>query len=281
MVVETGHGLAPQPKGTLMPTRDDPWPAGTPNWIDLGVDDLPTARSFYADLFGWQFEEGPPETRGYLMALKDGRAVAGLAPKMAPNQHTYWNNYLASDDVDASAGKITAAGGSLIVEPMDVMESGRMLVATDPNGAAFSVWQAKDHIGAGIFNEPGTYLWNENLSTDTARAKSFYAEVFGYGYLPFGEPTSAAGPYDVILRSGGTGMADAIGGVGDSAQAGGGNFWLVWFAVDDTDEAAAQVQRSGGRVITAPIDSPVGRTAMVQGTGGELFGIMKPQPPSA
>ena len=58
-----------------MATRDTPWPPGTPCWVDLTTDDVGTARVFYEGLFGWQIEEGPPETMGYSMASKNGRLV--------------------------------------------------------------------------------------------------------------------------------------------------------------------------------------------------------------
>jgi hypothetical protein len=40
-----------------MVTRDTPWPAGTPCWIDLGVTDIPKARDFYRALFGWDIQD--------------------------------------------------------------------------------------------------------------------------------------------------------------------------------------------------------------------------------
>ena len=41
---------------------------------------------------------------------------------------------------------------AVAAEPFDVMTAGRMAVLTDPEGAAFSVWQARDHKGAKIVN---------------------------------------------------------------------------------------------------------------------------------
>ena len=50
----------------------------------------------------------------------------------------------------------------------------------DPTGATFGVWQAKEHIGAQLANEPGTFTWNQCQTTDPARATEFYKAVFGY-----------------------------------------------------------------------------------------------------
>lgn len=264
-----------------MSTRDEKWPAGTPNWLDIGVDDVDAAVSFYSALFGWDIQEGSEETGGYRMAMLKGRPVAGVAPKMEPNEHTYWNTYIASDDVDATAEKIKAAGGTMFVEPMDVMTFGRMLVAVDTNGAPFSVWQAYDHIGAGIYNESGAYIWNENLSTDPEKAKTFYTDVFGYTYQSFGEPQENEPEYSVILREGGSTMDDCIGGLGSSSQMGGGNHWLVWFAVDDVDASTAKAAELGGSAVAEPFDSPIGRMSVVQGTNSEVFGMIAPNPENA
>lgn len=264
-----------------MPTRDETWQPGTPNWLDLGVDDVEAAAGFYSELLGWDVQEGPAEAGGYRVALLRGRPVAGIAPKMEPSEHTYWNTYLASDDVDATAEKIRAAGGTILVEPMDVMTFGRMLVATDTNGAPFSVWQAYDHIGAGIYNESGACVWNENLSEHPEKAKAFYGDVFGFTFQSFGRPREGEAEYDVILREGGSTMDDCVGGLGDSAQTGGGNSWLTWFAVDDVDACAAQVDAIGGRVVTQPFDSPVGRMSVVAGPGAEVFGLLTPNPANA
>ena len=67
-----------------MVTRDTAWPAGTPCWVDLGVEDIGKAKAFYGGLFGWEIREGPPESGGYCMAELDGRQVAGIGPKMGP-----------------------------------------------------------------------------------------------------------------------------------------------------------------------------------------------------
>jgi predicted enzyme related to lactoylglutathione lyase len=81
-------------------------------------------------------------------------------------------------DADATTAKVTAAGGTTIVEPIDVMTFGRMAMFLDPLGAPFSVWQAGDHIGAAIVNEPNTLCWNEMACRDPEAAVRFYGEVF-------------------------------------------------------------------------------------------------------
>ncbi len=67
-----------------MVTRDTAWGDGTPCWVDLGVTDIAKASAFYAELFGWEAQPGPPEAGGYTVCRKDGRQVAGIGPNMGP-----------------------------------------------------------------------------------------------------------------------------------------------------------------------------------------------------
>ena len=46
-------------------------------------------------------------------------------------------------------------GGTVMMEPFDVMEAGRMALLQDPTGAVFAIWQPRDNIGANLVNGPG------------------------------------------------------------------------------------------------------------------------------
>jgi predicted enzyme related to lactoylglutathione lyase len=160
-----------------MVTRSTAWPEGTPCWIDLAVDDRARAIVFYRGLFGWEVEAGD-----HVTCRVDGRSVAGIGAKQRPDQPTAWTTYLAADDVDKVAGKITEAGGRVLMEPFEITGRCRMTIAADSTGAEFGVWQAIDHIGTERANEPSTLVWNEQLSGDLEGAKRFYAAAFGYTY---------------------------------------------------------------------------------------------------
>ena len=56
-------------------------------------------------------------------------------------------------------------------------------------------------------------------------------------------------------------------------------FWMIYFAVDDADKAAADVEAAGGAVHRAPADIPgTGRFAVVGDPQGAGFGILQPEP---
>jgi len=255
-----------------MVTRDTAWADGTPCWVDLGVDDIAQASAFYAALFGWEVEPGRPQAGGYAVCRKDGRQVAGIGPKMGPpGVPSAWTTYLAASDADAAAGRITAAGGHLVAPPMDVLDLGRMAMAADPGGAVFGLWQARVHTGVQLANEPGSLAWNENLSRDFDGNKAFYRSVFGYDFGDIGD----AGFRYATLKIGGR----EVGGIGeldDSLPAEVPAQWSVYFAVEDTDAAAARAGQLGGVTLRPAWDTPYGRMAVVADDHGAAFSLMAP-----
>ena len=257
-----------------MVTRDTTWPAGTPCWVDLGVSDIPRAIGFYSGVFGWQVEQGAPETGGYAIAHLDGRTVAGIGPKMGPAEApVFWTVYLATDDADATAAKIKGAGGQLLMDPMDVMDAGRMAVAADITGAVFGLWQGGAHTGVGLANAPGALTWNEHFSRDFEGAKAFYAAVFGYEY---GDMSSDGFTYATLLLGG-----HEVGGIGAypaDVPASHPAAWGTYFGTADTDSQVAAVTNNGGVVITPAEDSPYGRSAVVSDNQGAAFSLISIPP---
>jgi predicted enzyme related to lactoylglutathione lyase len=259
-----------------MVTRDTAWPSGTPCWVDLGVDDIAQAGTFYAGLFGWEIQAGPPEAYGYAMCLTNGLAVAGIGPKQGPpGTPAAWTTYLASDDADQTSRKVKAAGGRVLMEPMDIMDVGRMAVAADPGGALFGIWQARAHIGVGLANEPGALCWNENFSHDFDHNKAFYQEVFGY---EFGDLGDISFNYATLKVSG-----IDVGGIGEldtTFPAEVPPHWSSYFAVEDTNGAVAKVSALGGSVARPPRDTPYGRMAVVSDDQGAEFSLISVPVPS-
>ena len=255
-----------------MPTRDETWPNGTPCWIDVMVTDPAAAKTFYSSLFGWDIQDGPPEAGGYAMCLLNGRPVAAISPKPEGNPFpNVWSTYLASDDLDATVAKAKAAGSTFMMEPMDVMTAGRLAFGMDPTGAPYGIWQAGDHKGVGVFNEPGALIWNELMTRDYEGAKAFYASVFGYDY---DEMEGVSFQYSTIKRSDGM-VVGGIGAMGAEVPADMSPEWTTYFNVADTDASAAKAAELGATVVREPWDTPFGRMAIIRGPQGENFSIMQ------
>ena len=241
-----------------MPTRDTAWPAGTPCWIDYGAADLAAAKAFYSELLGWTYTGGEPEYGGYLTCEVSGRPAAGMAPQMDPADPPRWTTYFATDDADAAAARISEAGGTVLVEPMDVGPMGRMAIAHDPQGNVFGLWQGAEHTGVRIFNEPGSLVWNDVAVDDQHGARAFYGAVFGFRF----DEIEDMGGYATFATG-----DRPLGGLG-GLQPGSLKGWMTCFAVSGADAAVAQVEKGGGKVTMAPQDTPYGRFAVVEDPGG-------------
>ncbi|MBC3841893.1 VOC family protein [Streptacidiphilus sp. 4-A2] len=257
-----------------MPEVKAPYQPGTPCWVDLMVPDQQAALDFYRDLFGWQGEIGPPETGGYSVCTRNGHPVAGIGPVAAPDQPAAWTSYIASADAATVHSSVTAAGGTPLTEVMDVMTLGRMFLAADPAGAVFGVWQAKDFIGAGLVNEPGSLIWNECNSRGAEAASAFYAQVFG---LTFTESESMPG-YQEIKADG-----KLVGGLQQMKPPyftpDTPSYWGVYFAVDNTDSTVDAAVKRNAVVVLPPTDSPVGRIATLRDPWGAQFSVITASQP--
>lgn len=258
-----------------MSTRDGYEP-GTPCWVDLMSPDVDASTTFYTGLFGWDAEDQFDEdgTRIYTNFSRDGRIVAGMGGQMPGMEGApaVWNSYIAVTDVDETSKKVEAAGGTVMMPALEVMDAGRMAIYGDPTGAVVSVWKAGTHTGAGVCNEPGTWSWNELMTRDIDAATAFYTEVFGWTYEAMEMP---AGTYHVIEGGdeGGLGGLMAMPpGVPDMVP----NHWAVYFMVADADAAVDRVRELGGQVVQGPDDAGVGRIAMVHDPMGGSFSILEP-----
>lgn len=243
---------------------------GTPSWVDLASPDLEKSRAFYGALFGWGANVGGPDAGGYTMFTKGGKNVAGGGPIMMEGQPPAWTTYVSVEDADATIEKVKKAGGMVFVEPMDVLDVGRMAVFADPTGAALALWQPKAHVGADLANEPGTFCWNELNTRDTGAAKAFYAEVFGWG----SESSEGAQMAYTEWKLGG----QSIGGMMDMppmVPAEVPAHWLVYFAVEDCDATTAKANELGATTMAGPMDVEPGRFAVLSDPSGAVFAVIR------
>ena len=262
------QGRAPGTEQTQMAAL----PPGTPNWVSLSTSDIEDARRFYSALFGWTADVmADPAAGGYTHFRKDGKSAAGAGPVMGDGQPVVWTTYIATDDADGVAARVAQAGGTVLADPFDVFNEGRMGVFLDSAGAAFAVWQPMSMPGGEVFNVPGTLSWNELATRDPDGAKAFYGSVFGW------EPedtTTSAVTYTVWHLDGRT-----IGGMvpmsSDQWPAETPPHWMAYFAVDDADATVARAAELGGEALVSPTDLPQGRFAVLNDPQGATFSIIR------
>ena len=267
-----------------MPERDGYIP-GVPCWIDTSQPDPEAAVAFYSGLFGWDFEDVMPRDApgGYFVARLRGGEVAAVASQPEDAPPAAWKTYVWADD---GATRVRGAGGSVVTEPFDVMDAGRMAVFADPEGAAFCVWQAKNHRGARIVNEPGSLNFNGLNTHDPKGAGAFYGSVFGWQTLDlpggaqmwrlpgYGDHMEASEPglRRRMAESGAPeGFEDVVATLNPIGQAGVAAHWSVTFAVEDADATAARAAELGGKVDVPPFDAPWVRMTVITDPQGATF----------
>jgi predicted enzyme related to lactoylglutathione lyase len=270
------------------------YPSGVPSWVDTGQPDVDAATTFYGGLFGWTFTDMMPPGAPvrYVIAQLNGRDVAGMAGPVAGP--AVWNTYIAVDDADAATKRLTRLGATVRSVPADAGEGGRSAVLVDPEGVEFRLWQARRRLGAQAVNEPGTWNFSDLRTADVAAATKFYAAAFGWSVDDLGfatlirrpgygdhleatiDPDIRARQESVVAPSG---FEDAIAWMAPTGP-GERPHWHVSFAVADRDQAAADAERLGARILERA-ETQWTRTALIRDPNGGEFTVSQFTPPGA
>jgi predicted enzyme related to lactoylglutathione lyase len=249
-------------------------PIGAPCWIDLLTSDEGRAREFYTELFGWTAGEGSPEFGGYFMFMRDGVPVAGGMQKVAGvpalEGPDLWGVYLSSPDAKATAEKAVASGGALRMPPVDIADLGVQAIVADVPGARIGVWQARTFPGLTVFDQPGTPVWFQVVTSDYAGSVAFYEDVFGWQTRV---QSDTAEFRDTVQTAGGEDFAGIVAASDGDLAVGEAGRWQVFFRVADTDAALARVVKLGGEAMRQPVDTPFGRLAEAADPTGTRFSL--------
>jgi predicted enzyme related to lactoylglutathione lyase len=249
------------------------FPEGAPCWVDAAFTDVEGAKAFYGDVLGWTFGESSSEYGNYTQAYADGKAVAAVVPPMpGEDGQSAWCLYFASSDAAATAEKVRAAGGTVLMEPMAVGSFGSMMLGQEPGGSVFGVWQPGDHQGFEKTGEPGSYVWAEVFTRDPDKVDAFLPAVF---------PLTAQKMHDDTMDY----KVFSAGGDKDNMVLGRmvmdedfppevPSFISVYFGVDDCDAAVARATARGAVLQFGPMDSPFGRFAALTDPQGANFSVI-------
>jgi predicted enzyme related to lactoylglutathione lyase len=251
-----------------------PFPRGRVVWHELVSTDPVRAAGFYSTVVGWKVQnyEHDPTYRlwmtagvpmGGLMRLREDARRGGTA--------SHWMPYVAVPDVNATTRQAEALGARVLVAPLDI-PPGRLATLVDPQGATFSLFRPAPGQPLGT-DEPslGDFSWHELAALDWKAAWSFYRDLFGWEHALSME-MSPGGTYWMFQRGGGSRM---LGGIyTKAADRPGPAHWLCYAMVASADRAAQAVTRSGGRILTGPMDVPGGgRIAMCVDPQGAAFAV--------
>ncbi|WP_430790985.1 VOC family protein [Actinoplanes sp. G11-F43] len=242
-----------------------PFP-GVPNWVDLATADLDDATRFYTELFGWTVEISGDDLGGYTTFMLNGLPVAGAGPLFGEGQATAWSTYFATVDADATAARVEAAYGTVLMPAFDVKDQGRMAAFLDPAGAPFSVWESGTMRGAEVFHIPGALTWNELNTRDLESAAAFYGAVLGWRFR--GSPSYLVCELNHVPVAGiqlmsGPGWPDDL-----------PPHWQIHFSVGDCDGTAEHAVRLGGRIVQPPVTVSGARRAVLADPQGGTFAVL-------
>jgi uncharacterized protein len=116
-------------------------------WNELSTTDTEGAKAFYGKEFGWvqegEMDMGP---LGKYEFWKDAEGRFGLGavmPKMPEMPVPFWTYYFRVPDIDTAVATITAKGGAIIQEPVEIPGGDFSMVGTDPQGAVFALVGAR------------------------------------------------------------------------------------------------------------------------------------------
>jgi predicted enzyme related to lactoylglutathione lyase len=251
-------------------TRYEP---GTFCWVGLATSEPDSAKAFYAGLFGWHAEDFEAGAAGTYTALRLGREDVAILYLQQPEARAagappHWTSYISVENAEATAARASELGGAAVFrEPFDVLDAGRVAAIRDPTGAIVSLWQPRARIGATIVNDVGALCWNELVTSDIERAKSFFGELFAWEY-------ETAEGYASIRNA-----AALNGAMREQTERERGipPYWLPYFTVENTDDASNWGEQLGGRRLVPSAEVHVGRFAVLADPQGAAFGVFEGQ----
>lgn len=236
-------------------------------WYELMTSDADGAREFYSAVVGWDIQGKSDAPMDYRMISASDGPVAGLMPLTPDMQsggaRSCWMGYIGVNDVDQTAADITAAGGSIHMEPWDIPGAGRAAFVADPQGVMFYVMRSSSDGTSNSFAalEPtvGHCAWNELSSTDPEASKAFYGKLFGWvkdGEMDMGP----LGKYEFWKDAEGRfGLGAVMPKMAEMPIP----MWTYYFRVPDIDAAVATTKAKGGCILQEPIVIPGGDYSMV------------------
>lgn len=248
-------------------------PMGAPCWFELATPDLAAAERFHTSLFGWTAEHHAMEDGTTVVVFqRDGRDVAAACTLDAAHAEAgvppHWLVYVAVDDADAAAARAEAAGGRVVLPPLDVADMVRVAAIADPEGAVIGLYERRTHGGVDVLRVPNAVGWVELATRDVARAEAFHHAVLGW---TFADHHAAPPAVYRVVQAGGEGVAGLL---RMGAEWGAiPSHWSLYLQVDDVDAMAARAVALGGTVRIPAFDAPgVGRIARIDDpTGAGLY----------
>jgi predicted enzyme related to lactoylglutathione lyase len=241
-------------------------------WYELLTTDMKAAESFYSKVVGWQTSAFDQTPQPYHMFMREGDIPTGGVMDIPEGMNfpPHWGMYVAVDKLEDAVAKIKQLGGKELSPIIDVPTVGRMQTVLDPQGAAFSVYEAATPHQPDAPRQVGDVSWHELMTSDAEAALKFYSQMFGWQ-----ESTAMdmgpMGKYH-IFKGGAYDLGGMMNKSKEMAQV--PPHWGIYFRVPDVDEAAERVKAHGGKVLNGPMEVPGGsRIVNCQDPQGAYFSL--------
>ena len=247
------------------------------SWADLPTTDAEGSKAFYTQLLGLDAVDVPVgEDTVYIILRKGDKnacAIYRMSEEMIQQMggHPAWQSYFTVESADETVAQVKKLGGTVLQEPFDVFEGGRMAVAQDPTGAVFAVWQPKSEIGSQVFGEPGALGWTELYTYDTEAASKFYSGLFGWAVNKV--PGTYGDEYFEFAKDGNSaaGMMAIKAEWGDMPAN-----WSIYFVVASLDATIEKAKSMGAREVMPPMQTEdVGRFVFLQDPQGAYVAFIE------
>ena len=220
-------------------------------WHELMTTDTDAASDFYSRVVPWKAEDSGMPSYSLWMSGKT-RAGGLMALPEADGTPPHWIIYVGTPDVDATVAAAEKLGGRILKSAVDIPNVGRFAVLSDPQGAAFAVFNPgsapEEGMGGGGV---GDFTWHELATTDPEAALSFYTELFGWSKGAAHDMGDMV--YYIVSHEG-----KDVGGVYKARDNSTPPNWLSYVRVADATKAANAVKAAGGRILNGPMEVPGG-----------------------
>lgn len=240
-------------------------------WADLVTDDVPAARKFYAQLFGWTFRD----LGNYTIAGNAERPLAGLfqleRPKDRPEAKPRWFAYISVPNVERAQKAVTKAGGRVVAAAKKIPDRGEQAVFADPEGVLFGAVKSSSGDPEDFLADPGDWVWIQLLSRDGRKAAEFYRDLAGYEIV---ENTTTNSLSDYVLVSKGYARATVRTIRQDHQKI--QPAWLPFVRVKSIGDCVTRVGELGGKVLLRPSDQLLnGKLAVIADPTGAEVGVLE------
>ena len=217
-------------------------------WGELLADNVEAEKTFYREVFGWQYDTQGSGKDAYTLVRVNGRPIAGIIHYAKPAdaaRSARWLALMSVPDAARAAQQAAASGGRVLVPAKTLPGRGEMAVLADPEGALFGVIHTASGDPPDAFPSDNAWLWLELWAKDAAKMSEFYRPLGAYTVAKQESPGDRP---ELHLVASGFPRA----GILEIERTDVPSTWLPYVRVKDLKQTVANIERAGGRIVIVP-----------------------------